>query len=210
MTAYSLSARRFFAERAISPAVAAKVGVAERDGSLVFTVGTLAGDSFQRTRRLAGAGPTKVLQPRGRPLEIWWPRRRPIVAPTVLLVEGETDALAAQSAMAVTPIRQLAGFEVGALPGTGFPVDRAVEDLRAMEARFVYLAFDADDAGRKLTRKLTAALDLAGMRTAPLAIPDGQDLSDVLAAEHPERRGERFADLLLEAEGSVSPMQRAA
>lgn len=197
---WSPPALNYFASHAIDPSFAARAGVAERGASLVFTVTTERG-SFQRTRRLNGRGPAKVLQPRGQSLEVWWPLHRPMYAPTVLLVEGESDALAALSALAATPVRQLAGFEVGALPGTGFPLGRVVEELRGMEARFAYLAFDADDAGRKLTRRLRLALDQVGVRTAQLAIPDGGDLSDVLAAVAPEHRGERFADLLLEAEG---------
>ena len=198
MTGYSPAGERLFASRAILPAVAARAGVAERDGMLVFTVATKSGSSFQRTRRLGGGG--RVLQPRGQSLEIWWPRQRPMYAPTVLLVEGESDALAALSALAVTPIRQLAGFEIGSLPGTGLPVDRIVEELREMETRVAFTAFDGDDAGRKLTRRLSAALDLAGISTARLAIPDDRDLADLLVAEPPERRGERFAELLLAAE----------
>lgn len=201
MTAYSATAQRFFEQRGISTAVAARAGVAERDGSLVFTVATAEG-SFQRTRRLSG-GPAKVLQPTGQPLAVWWPLGRPLHAPTVLLTEGESDALAALSALAQEPIGALPPHAVASLPGCGYPVDRLAGELRDMETSFAYFAFDADDPGRKLTRKASAALDLASIRSASLAIREGRDLADELARVPESLRGERFAWMLIDAHSAA-------
>jgi hypothetical protein len=195
---WSETARGYFAARGINPRLAAAVGVRERSLSLVFPVRG-EGEPFQRVRQLTGAA--KVLQPRGRPLTVWWPRGRPEYASTVLLVEGESDALAAMSALASHPVSDLPGYAVAALPGASFPVDRIADDLRAMESTFVYSAFDADAPGRKLTNRVRWALDEAGILLAPIAIPDGQDLAEVLAAVEPQTRGQRLADLLREARG---------
>ena len=168
-------------KHAITPAVAARAGVVEREGSLVFTVTAEDGHAFERVRPLA-PGPAKVFQPKGEPLAKWWPLGQPMYAPTVLLTEGASDTLAALSALATTPVRRLAGFDVAALPGTGFPIERVVPSLRAMECRFAYTAFDGDEAGAKLTRRLSLALDLAGIRSAALPVSSGHDLGEMLTA----------------------------
>ena len=103
------------------------------------------------------------------------------------------------SALAARPVSDLASFAVGAIPGASFPADRLVGDLAAMEATLVYSAFDADAAGRRLTNRVRWALDEAGIFLAPLTIPTGSDLSDVLAAVPVEARGETFAQMLREA-----------
>jgi hypothetical protein len=145
-----------------------------------------------------------MLQPPGQRLEVWWPLGRPEYAPALLLTEGEADALAAISALAARPVAALPEYAVGALPGTGFPVKRLVAELRQAEARFVYLAFDADPAGFRLTRRVGWELDPAGIRVAPLAILEGHDLAETLAAVEPARRGKRLEMLLREAEAGVA------
>jgi hypothetical protein len=201
MSAYSSRAAAYFAAHAIDPAVAAGLGVAERNGSLVFTVRRPGGrGSFQRSRALAGC--VKVLQPKGEPLTMWWPAHPPEFAPTVLLAEGEGDALTVIGALASRPIANLPEHAVAALPGTGFPPRRVAAELLRVECKLAYLAFDGDPAGWRLTRTVGWELDPLGIRVAPLAIPEGADLADVLAATEPERRGERFAELLL---GTESP-----
>jgi hypothetical protein len=196
---YSPRAAAFFAERGIEPAVAARAGVAERGGALTFTV--LGRDGiFERTRRIAGSGPAKVLQPRGRRLELWWPHWRPEYAPSVLLVEGETDALAAASALASGPLTRFDELPIAALPGCGFPVRRLVDELLWVECRLIYFALDADQAGRKFTRQACHALDPEGIRTAVVSLPDGADLAETAVAVAPERRGKWIVELLQGAE----------
>ena len=202
MSAYSPAADGYFKSHAIDPAVAARLGVAERDASLGFTVRRPGGcGSFQRTRPLGGVA-AKVLQPRGQRLELWWPAGPPEFAPVVLLAEGEGDVLAALSALVQEPIAALPEHAVGALPGTGFPVERVVEEMRRIECAFCYTCFDADEAGRKLTRRLSAALDLSRIRSASLPIRADRDLADELARVPASLRGQRFAGMLLAAESS--------
>lgn len=199
---WSSSVLNYFASHAISPRLAANLGVAERDRSLIFTVATETG-SFRRTRRLNGCGPAKVLQPRGQSLELWWPRWRPELARTVLVVEGESDALAAASALEAGPPTPFDELPIAALPGCGFPVRRLVEELVRVECRFAYFALDADEAGRKFTRSACRALDFTGIHTAVLSLPEGADLADVAAAKAPDDRAAWMVELLLAGEGGA-------
>lgn len=194
---YSPAAMRYFTDHGISPALAGRLGVAERDG-LVFTVCRPNGGSFQRVRPLGGR--TRVLQPKGEPLRIWWPASPPEYVSVVFLAEGEGDALAALTALEQEPIAALPEFAVGALPGASMPVERIVAELRRVECTFAYLAFDADEAGRKLARRLGAALDLCGIRSTSLPIRDGRDVADELAAAPTSLRGRRLGSLLLDAQ----------
>lgn len=191
---WSQTALAYFLGHAISANVATRCDVVERAGELVFPIRRSDGTYFERRRSLDG-GP-KVRQPAGEPLSLWWPLSPPALARTVFLVEGESDALSALSAWILAWPPELEAYAIGALPGTGFPVERVVEELTRIETISALLAFDGDDAGRRLTRKMRAALDLAGIRSLPLAIPDGLDLSDVLASEPPATRGTRFSELL--------------
>jgi Toprim-like len=189
-------ALNFFEAHAISPDVAVGAGVVQRGMSLLYPVATADG-TFKRTRRLDEEG--RTFQPRGVPLAAWWPLGRPQLCPIAFAVEGESDALAACSALARTPVSGLAEFAVCSLPGTSFPLGRLVEELVRVECAFAYLAFDGDEAGRKLTRRAESTLIAAGIRTADLGIRDG-DLSGLLAVEAPKDRGKRFAEMLLDVE----------
>lgn len=197
---WSMRALAYFESHAIDPHLAAALGVAERDDSLVFTVRTEEG-SFQRTRPLDGS-PTKVLQPPGQFLAVWWPRGRAEYAQTVLVVEGESDALSAATVLAGGPLGPFNELPIAAIPGTGFPAGRLAAELRRVECEFAYLAFDADDAGRCCTRRVRHALDLARIRSAPVSLSDGADLADAAAAVPKAERGEWMASLLLDAEGA--------
>ncbi len=205
---YSPAAMGYFADHAISSALAGRLGVAERDGGLVFTVRRPDGGSFQRVRPLGGR--TRVLQPKGEPLRIWWPARPPEYVPVVLLAEGEGDALAALTALEQEPIAALPEFAVASLPGASMPVERIVAELQRIECKFAYLAFDGDEPGRKLARRLSAALDLCRIRSISLPIRAHRDLADELAAVPESLRGRRLGSLLLNAESPAIAARVAA
>jgi len=152
-------------------------GVKERDGRLLLPNG--------RSLSLNGAGP-KALQPSGVPLTVWWPESPPEDGQTVLVCEGESDALAAQSAIGLSELQHqgrdsdpLRIVKVAAVPGTGYPAERLAEELRG--AGTAVLAFDGDTAGWEATARAAAALHAAGIACHDLAVPDGHDLADLLA-----------------------------
>src|SRR4029077_5135740 len=93
---FTAAAFRYFAAHGIDPSLAASLGVRERSCALVFPCCDANG-AFERVRPL-GDGPAKVRQPRGRALCCWWPAGRDDRA-AVLVCEGESDALAALTAM---------------------------------------------------------------------------------------------------------------
>ena len=176
-----------FAEHAIDPAEAAGVGVTERGRTLIYPCVDEKGP-FERRRKLTGNPEKKTTQPKGRALVCWWPRGRPEHAAYVLACEGESDALAALSAIARAsslpdaPRELLQGLSVVALPGASFPVKRLVDELRQLGAEHAVLAADADDAGDKCAEKAALALAAAKIETSRLSLPKGTDLADCLAA----------------------------
>jgi hypothetical protein len=190
-------AAAYLAEHAIDPAIAEEVGVRVESDALIFPGG--------RVRSLNGAGP-EVRQPKGRPLAAWWPRGRPDEASLVLVTEGESDGLAAVSWLPATPdCAGLRGLPVVAIPGTGFPIARLVEELCEVGAHEVVLGLDADRAGRTYLHRAAAALREQGIRPVPLELRDGFDLAAWLAAIEPSERGERLADALVDAEAAAPP-----
>lgn len=196
--AWTQPAVDYFRAHAIDPAVAAECGVAEKDGALVFTVTRPDGSTFERRRPLNG--PAKVIQPAGEPLTLWWPQGRPDSTDAVLVGEGESDELAALSALRCTPVGCYRDLKVAAIPGTGFPVARLADELAAVGARQVALALDADEAGRSYTERARAALAAAGIEAVSVQVPDGQDLSDVLAEQETwVQRGNWVASAIADA-----------
>ncbi len=206
--AFSEKARSYFRGRAIFPSAVALAGVREENGAIVFPCVAEDGSTFDRRRPLNGK--TKVLQPAGRPLAPWWPAGRPDTAPWVLVCEGESDALAAMSALAaaassdVPYLRRaadtlgLGALPVVAIPGCGYPPAKLAEALRAVGCVEARLAFDADQAGRAYTEKAAVALVKAGIRPFRVHVRDGSDIAaDAASAED---RGEWIADELADAE----------
>lgn len=196
---FTARALAYFAERAIDPLVAETVGVSEREGCLAFPCGGAPG-AF-RLRSLDGGGPVKVRQPRGRRLAAWWPQGPPAKAETVLVCEGESDALAALTALA--QLESGAGaliaheLAVVAIPGTGYAAERLAGDLAAVDAGRALLALDADDAGCSYAGAATEALRRRGVCPIRVELPDGCDVADCLAAARDG--GQWLANTLVDA-----------
>jgi hypothetical protein len=173
----------YFREHGIDAALAAEVGVNERDGDLIYPYRDSDG-AFERVRSLA-PGVAKVKQPSGRPLTCWWPLGRPTTLGTVLVCEGESDTLAALSAIRRQQTHPAAQAILGALtvvgvPGASFPVDRLAEELQGAESAI--LAGDGDKAGQAFMRRASEALEDSGLAVAQVDLADGHDLADTLAA----------------------------
>jgi hypothetical protein len=124
---WSQSSLDYFGERAIDPEVAAELGVRESGGAIVFPISREDGSIFERRRALNGSGP-KVMQPKAEPLVLWWPAGRPETGDLGLICEGESDALAALSALAHSPdLAALRDLPVVAIPGTGWGATQSIE-----------------------------------------------------------------------------------
>lgn len=202
MTGYSAEARAYLEAHAIDPVVAAEVGVREQEpGVLLFPYIAEDGSTFDRGRSLNGSGRAKVMQPKGKPLVPWWPAGAPKQAESVLVCEGESDALAALAALREAPAcTGLRDLPVVAVPGTGFPPAKLAEALAAVGAREVRLALDADDAGRGYTKQAIEGLCAAGIKPFTVMLPDGRDLADCAAAA--DDAGEWIANLLIDAQAA--------
>lgn len=179
--AFSGTALEYFAAHAIDPVLAAGVGVTERCGSLIYPCVDSEG-TFERTRALIDNSGKRTMQPKGRDLACWWPRGRPAQAYRVLVCEGEPDALAALSAIALAdglpeaPKELLEDLSVVAVPGTGFNAKRLVDELRQVGAQHVALASDGDSAGEQFAERMDAALRAAGLQGSRLPLPENADL----------------------------------
>lgn len=187
---FSGAALAYLREHAIDPAVAERVGVREEDGALVWP--TVAADGRPSPRRRSLVGGPKVRGETGVPLAAWWPLGRPTTPGALVLVaEGEADALAACCARESSEadpdgaVRLLnAGLAaVVGVPGTSFPADRLVTELREAGATQAVLALDGDEAGRRATVAFSATLSAAGIKPSVIELPAGLDLADCLAAE---------------------------
>jgi hypothetical protein len=193
-------ARRFMAARAIDPRVAHQAGVTLVDGNrLVYPNG--------RWRQLPAEG-TKTMQPKGKPLCAWW-WRTPNGMGTVLVCEGETDALAALTVLAHTPeVVGLWELPIISIPGTGFPVHRLTTALKPWKAvHSALLALDADEAGRTFAANASRELVDSGIRPILVELPEGSDLAGWLAGMEEERRGEALAGLLVDSEGAAPSLE---
>jgi DNA primase len=106
-----------------------------------------------------------------------------------IIVEGEFDALvwyAVSYAVGRT-------FELVALGGAAKPTVEKFRTLRALGARIVYLALDADPAGEAATAVACGAAWEAGLDVAILPMPDGcKDPDDVLARHGPSAGAARL------------------
>lgn len=190
MTNLSSHVTAYLARHGIDAAVATEVGVRVEGTRLVYPNGRAVNVNGDKS---------KVRQPAGQKLAAWWPVGKVSSPGTVLVTEGESDALAAVTALRSVPIEGLRGWPVCSIPGVGYPVGRAVEDLA--DAEVVFLLLDADEPGRTWTANVAKALREVGKSPIAVELPDDTDLADCLAAaEHP---GEWIASALLDAEAAA-------
>jgi hypothetical protein len=189
---YSDSVLNFINRHGINEEIAELIGFAGDGDAVTFKYSDADGDYLRRRRLPAG----KTIQPKGRKLSPWTP------IPTdgaLLVLEGESDLLAAASAMYTVvnvaddddpewevdrrrdlppPIRNLVPV---ALPGVGNCHGQIV-GLAADLVADVVLLFDGDDAGRSNAEKLARKIDATEHISATVVpMPDGRDLSDLLA-----------------------------
>jgi hypothetical protein len=184
-----LTARDYMESRAILPEVAAEVGVVgnDRRTELHFPNGR---------RRVLETG--RVLQAKGRQLESWWVKPPEEASwEWVLVCEGESDTLAARSYLPATPACSgLPNTPILCVPGTGYPVDRLVADLRG-KTQEAWLAFDPDTAGQRYMSEATEALLSADVHPIRIEVPE-PDLAGWLAGMPEQYRSFRLADLLVD------------
>ncbi len=204
---WSQPALDYFEKRAIDPELAAELGVREAAGAIVFPVSRSDGSTFERRRSLNGGAP-KVTQPKGQSLCPWWPAGRPDASELVLVCEGESDGLAALSALPHTPLMAgLRDLPVLAIPGTGYPAALLAQELSDLGVRQALLATDADDAGRRFAERASTELRSAGVQPAVVDLPDGSDLAGQLAQlGSPADRGEWLANALVDAGWAADPL----
>lgn len=158
------------------------------------------GSTYARQRHLTGKYAGKTMQPSGEPLSLYWPLGRKGRA--TFLGEGEPDALTAGQRLRSEDLpAPLDGLTVAAVPGATFPADRAAKELHDAGAEVVYTAFDGDDAGRQAAARIGESLREVGIEVLNIALPDGQDVADVLAAADDPTAA--LADLIAEAEAAV-------
>src|SRR5437588_5364173 len=134
---FSPAALTYFGSHAIAPALAAEVGVIERENAIVWPCQDVQGRPLPRARSLSDGG-RKVAQAAGRSPAPWWPKGRPDRAAAVLITEGEADGLAAVCALQGAP-EAVAGYEVVAMPGAASPARRLAGDLLACACRFAVI-----------------------------------------------------------------------
>lgn len=171
-----MTAGTYFAARGIDERIAWNCGVRERDGAIVWPTVDADGEPSPRRRPLRdGPGP-KVRGATGRTLGVWWPAGRPThVAGDVLVCEGESDALAALSAL-----RGVLGICVASVPGAGFPARVLIKELHAVRATVAAFGFDGDLAGGQNADRLADALVAEGIGARIMAIPPGEDLGSIM------------------------------
>jgi uncharacterized protein DUF3631/Toprim domain-containing protein len=202
----------FINSHGFSEEIAEMVGFAADGDAVTFRYEDEDGEYFRR-RQLPGE---KTIQPKGRKLSLWTPL--PIDG-ALLVLEGESDLLAATDALygmvdiaeegaeptwalkrhqqLPPPVHNLVPVSI---PGVGNCHDQVVA-LAEKHAADVVIAFDGDGPGRanaeKLAKKITASD--SSITAEIVSLPDGKDLSDVLAAADLENRIEVLANFVAEA-----------
>jgi hypothetical protein len=196
--AWSDQALAFFRSHAISAEVASACGVTERSGALCYPNLQEDGTPFWRERILREG---RTHQPPGVGLVPWWPGGKPPHAVAVVATEGESDALAALTAIRASRSHLIRGIAVVAVPGAGYSADKLSAHLAAIGIERVWLVYDADDAGRTANDRAGRALARRGITARTLRLANGKDLSDCLAAsDDPARWLER--ELMAGAHGA--------
>lgn len=184
MADWTNDALELFRSHAIDPDVASAVGVREEAGHLVYPTG--------KRRGFNGTGHLNQL---GKQVKPWWVNGRD-AGSAVLVTEGETDGLAATSALTATP-SPFANLPALALPGCQYPPEKLAKGLAHYKVREAYIALDADDAGRKARDRIIRTLSARGIKPIPVTLPDGEDLASWLMA------GGDLANLLADSEAAA-------
>lgn len=190
----------YFASHGIRPEIASAVGVHLSGGLRFPYYDELGSVLFERKRDMMEG---KVYQPAGKGLVPWTPVG---TGPALIVFEGESDCLAAISAMyepepaPACEVRRrddlpppLVELTPVALPGAGVchgTLADLVEELGAS----VLIAFDGDEAGRVAAGKLKEKIAHATI----IDLPCGKDLADLLAAADDPTA--TLAELIAEAE----------
>lgn len=200
----SAAGTAYLREHGIDLDFARQVGVEVGDVDserIAYTYRRPDGSTYARQRHLTGKYAGKTMQPSGEPLSLYWPLGRKGGA-AIFLCEGEPDALSAGQRLRGEELpAPLDGLTVAAVPGATFPADRAAKELRDAGAEVVYTAFDGDDAGRQAAARIGESLREVGIEVLNIALPDGQDIADVLAAADDSTAA--LAELVAEAEAAV-------
>lgn len=167
---WSDPALALFKERAIDPDVATAAGVREEGEALVYPTG----------KRRSLNGGQKHTQPSGANIKAW-PLNWTSPAPSVLVTEGETDGLAA--ATALVSAGPFSAHPILALPACTYPPNQLAGVFAHPKAqtRDAFLALDPDEAGQKARARITVALEARGIRAIPVELPDGFDLAAWIA-----------------------------
>lgn len=192
---FSPGALALFQSRAIDPDLAVLAEVTETAGTLHFP--------NDRYRPLDGHTISKA----GIPTRPLWVPRKPSTADAVLLCEGETDALAAASALKVSP--EPPGYRtlpVLAVPGCAFSPAVIASGLRRYGVKEAFVAYDADQPGREAAARLSGTLRSTGITPIP-AEPPAEDFAAWLASMNGSR-GEAIADHLANAEAAYAKQRR--
>jgi hypothetical protein len=185
-----VTAAEFYASRAITPEVATEAGVVESGDVLRYPNG--------RYRPLDG----HTLSERGKKMRPWpIPSSEALTgAEGVVITEGETDGLAARSALVHSPDPPGHGdTPVLAIPGCQYSPETITRGLAHYGVGNAYLAYDPDEPGRKAAARLAGALARAKI-TAWDATPPRDDLAGWLASVPEAERGEAIANLLADAQ----------
>lgn len=193
MSSFTQRGTDYLRARAIDDRLAYECGVREDNGAIVWPTVDAAGKLSPRRRRLGEGGGPKVRGLAGRTLGVWWPLGRPErIEGDLLICEGESDAMAAVSALGAW-----AALSVASITGTGFRTSVLVAELLDIHATVAALAFDGDMAGGLAGDRIAWALIAEGIGTRILAIPSDEDLASVLGGEAEPRAW--LAMALLEA-----------
>lgn len=168
---WSDPALALFKERAIDPAVATAAGVREEGDALIYPTG----------KRRSLNGGAKHLQSKGEALKPWWVNKKPGGPEPVVVTEGETDGLAALTALRTPTPAQYERLSIIALPGCQYPANTLAYGLSCYDATDAFLCLDGDEPGRKARAGLVAALAQRGIRAIPVDLPDGFDLAAWIA-----------------------------
>src|SRR5829696_7337696 len=166
----SPATRAYLERHGIDPDFAYAQGVRSNGDDPVYRYTRRDGSTFLRRRDLNDPN-KRTFQPKGEPLIPYCPTGRPGPGETALILEGETDQLAAAQYLNGN------GRAVG-IPGTTMPVERIVAEVSL--AGRVILGLDNDDAGRKATDEIARALQPMGIPVHLLGLPEDHDLSDVI------------------------------